>query len=85
MFCFFVVASENIVDSSLSAVGVLSFKGSKGCVRCGCFNSSENSKAALAAMSAGDNVVILYCLVKNSTVSHTRVDNFFLMFIVHHL
>ena len=32
---FFVVASENIVDSSSSAVKMLSLKGAKGCVGCG--------------------------------------------------
>ena len=73
----FVVSSENIADISLSAVKVLSFKCEKGCVGCGCFNASDNSNAALAAVSADDNVGILYCLRKNSTVSHTHVSGVF--------
>ena len=81
----FVVASENIVDSSLSNIKVLSLKGEKGCVGCGFFNALDNSNSSLSAVSADDNVVILYCLGKNSTVSHTRVADVFVMCIVQHL
>ena len=81
----FVVASENIVDSSLSNIKVLSLKGEKGCVGCGFFNALDNSNSSLSAVLADDNVVILYCLGKNSTVSHTRVADVFVMCIVQHL
>ena len=69
----FVVVSDNIADSSLISVKVLSFKGEKVCVGCGFFNASDNSNAALAAVLADDNVGILYCLVEDSTVSHICV------------
>ena len=83
--CFFVFAYDNIADNSLSDVNVFSVKGAKDCVVCGCFNASDNSNAALDAVSADDNVGILYCLGKNSTVSHTRSADVFVMCIVHHL
>ena len=82
---FVVVASENIAYSFLSAVKLLLLKGAKCCVGCGCFNVSDNFNAALAAVSADDNVGILYFLGENSAVSHTRVDNVFVMCIVQHL
>ena len=71
-----VVASENIVDSSMSDVKVLSLQGELFFVGYGCFNASDNSNAALAAVFYDYNFGILYCFGKNSTVSHTRVDDF---------
>ena len=78
----FVVASDNIADSSLSDVKVLSFKGDNGCVGCVCFNALDNSNAAFVAVLADYNVGILYCLGDNSTMSHTCVANVFVMCIV---
>ena len=71
-----VVEYGNVADSSLSAVKLLSFKGTKGCVGCGCFNALDNSNAFLADVSADDNFGIFYCLGNNSTVSHTSVAGF---------
>ena len=56
---------------------MLSLKVEKGCVGCGCFNALDNYNSALAAVSADDNVGILYCLGNNSTVSHTHVSGVF--------
>ena len=64
---------------------MLSFKGEKGFVGYGCFNVSDNFNAALSAVSADDNVGILYCLGKNYTVSHTHVADVFVMCIFQHL
>ena len=75
--CFFVFSYDNIADNSLSDVNVFLVKGEKGCVVCGCFNASDNSNSALDAVSADDNLGILYCLGKNSTVSHTHSADVF--------
>ena len=61
------------------------FKGEKCCAWCGCFNASDNSNAALAAVLSDDNVSILDCLGKNSNFSNTRVADVFVMCIVQHL
>ena len=82
---FFCSCIHNIADSSLNSVKVFSFKGAKCCVGCGCFNASDNSNADLDSVLADDNVGILYCLGKNSTVSHTHVSDIFLMCVVQHM
>ena len=68
----FVVASENIADSYLGAVKVLSLKSANFFVLCVCFNTLDNYNTALFPVLADDNVGILYCLGKNPTVSHTH-------------
>ena len=74
---FFVVAYDNIVDSSLSAVKVFSLKGEKCCVGCGCYNASDHYNSTLADVLSVGTVGLLYCLGKNSTVSHTHVSDVF--------
>ena len=64
---------------------MLSLKVEKGCVGCGCFNALDNYNSALAAVSADDNVGILYCLGKNSNVSHTHVADVFVICNVYNL
>ena len=61
------------------------FKGAKSCVGRGCFNALGISNAALCAVSDDDNVIIFYCLGKNSTVSYTCVADVFVICIVQHL
>ena len=51
----------------------------------GCFNASDNYNANLDDVSFDDNVGILYSLGNNSTVTHTRVADVFIMCIFQYL